>query len=445
MIHSLPDLDPLRVALGLADRPGTVLLHTQRPWHGSGRSFLLLDPVWSLRVERGSLVDGHGPVPRPAAPAASVGTHLEQLRAMSGFAGHEDLPLLAGFLGYETGSTREGCRHPVDPPFRLPDAWFGCFDAVLVFGDAPGPRLCVRDRGEGGARLRARSAELLATIAAAGDRPPGQAGASGAPRFPDPAWHRRAMERIRTHLLAGDAYQINLTGFATAETSQDPFIHFLRHSAANPVPFAAYIMVDQCAVTSHSPERLLRIQGPTAETAPIKGTLPDGPTAGRDLRASEKDRAEHLMIVDLCRNDLGRRARTGSVEVRGLMEELRVQGVVHLVSRIRAEVRPGAGGALLDALFPGGSITGAPKARAMEIITACERSARGPYTGSIGYLTGGGDLDFNIAIRTAIWQEGHVHFGCGGGIVVDSDPAAEYAEARLKAASFFSSLASAHR
>jgi anthranilate/para-aminobenzoate synthase component I len=148
------------------------------------------------------------------------------------------------------------------------------------------------------------------------------------------------------------------------------------------------------------------------------------------------------MIVDLCRNDLGRCARTGSVEVDGLLEPLEVRGIDHLVSRIRAEVRPGGRGGILDALFPGGSVTGAPKRRAMEIITELELGARGPYTGSIGYVTPDGDADFSIAIRTAIWQDDHVHFGCGGGIVIDSDPATEYAEARLKAASFFDSLRS---
>ena len=171
-----------------------------------------------------------------------------------------------------------------------------------------------------------------------------------------PAWdsdrYAAAFGEVQEHIAAGDTYQVNLTGFATAETTVQPFEHFLKHSRENPVPFASFLRVDGVAISSHSPERLLRIVGDRAETGPIKGTIARTPNSRVELQASEKDRAEHLMIVDLCRNDLGRRAITGSVRVAGLMEPLEVRGIDHLVSRIEARVRPGGRSLLRPNRFP---------------------------------------------------------------------------------------------
>lgn len=436
----LPDLDPLRAAAGLSGAHGTLLLHTQRPWYGTGNSALLFSPVWAIRVQ-GRSIEPDGPVPTLSRPAATIGAYLEQLRGLAPPDDGPGLPLFAGFIGYDAGSAAMGCPHPVRPPFDLPDAWVGCFDAALVFGPDSPTRLAVRDlSGFGGAAPEIRANELLELLRDSPPAPPAATRGSSDPVFPDPDWHAGSVARIHEHLRAGETYQVNLTGFASARTGMDPFEHFLKHGAENPVAFAAYLHVDGHTVTSHSPERLLRLAGRRAETAPIKGSIARAPGSDSRLRTSEKDRAEHLMIVDLCRNDLARRAVTGSVRVDGLMESLGVRGIDHLVSRISAEVREGGRGGLLDALFPGGSVTGAPKLRAMEIISELELSARGPYTGSIGYITPDGDADFSIAIRTAVWHEDKVHFGCGGGIVIDSDAATEYAEARLKAESFFASL-----
>ena len=448
MTHELlPDCDPLLAATGLADRDGTVLLHNQRDWHGTGKSWLLLDPVWVLRREGNEIV-AHGDVPSLTRASDHFGTRLEQLRGLAPRDHGEAFPLFAGYLGYEEGSRRFRCRHPEAPGFTLPDSWIGCFDAALVFGDAATPRLLQRDLSAFGGpepvarkqwlRSRIREAIARATV-------PAPTGGSARPHFLDEEWHADAIRQIREALVEGSTYQVNLTGFASAETSVSPFEHFLKHSMENPVAFAAFLRTDGASISCHSPERLLRIVGDRAQTAPVKGTMERSDDSRARLVASAKDRAEHLMIVDLCRNDLGRRARAGSVQVAGLMETLEVRGIDHLVSRIEARVRPGAAGGLLDSMFPGGSITGAPKQRSMEIITAVERSGRGPYTGSIGYITPGGDMDFNIAIRTAVWQDDEVHFGCGGGIVIDSDPAGEYSEARLKSHSFFDSLARCSR
>ena len=441
--HSLPHCDPLQVAAGLAGRDGTVLLHSQRDWHGTGTSFLLLDPVWTLR-RQGDAIIGEGAVPRLARASDHFGTRLEQLRGLAPQSSIEPFPLFAGFLGYEEGSRAYDCRHAEPSGFPLPDSWIGCFDAALVFGDGAEPSLLQRDLSEfGGPDPVSREQSLLEQIheASARGASPGPAGRSSELRFLDPDWHADAITQIREHLVAGATYQVNLTGFASASTSVLPFEHFLRHSTENPVAFASFLRIDGASISCHSPERLLRIHGDQAQTGPIKGTIKSSADSRAELVASEKDRAEHLMIVDLCRNDLGRRAQPGSVQVTGLMEALEVRGIDHLVSRIEARVRPGARGGLFDSMFPGGSITGAPKRRSMEIISAVEASGRGPYTGSIGYMTPAGDMDFNIAIRTAVWHDEEVHFGCGGGIVIDSDCGEEFQEARLKTRSFFDSLA----
>jgi para-aminobenzoate synthetase component 1 len=439
----LPDIDPLDVARNFARTDGTVLLHTQRPWHGTGSSALMLSPVWAVRAY-GRRIENEGPVPALSRPAQRIGARLEQLRGLAPADDAPGLPLFAGYLGYEAGSAALGCPHPGGAAFGLPDAWIGCFDAALIFGPQTPTRLAVRDLSTfGGPDPVLRGQELLEQVLATASPTPSHEGASDPPTFPDPDWHASAVASIQRRLRDGETYQVNLTGFASARTGTLPFEHFLRHGMENPVPYAAYIQIDGRSITSHSPERLLRLTGTRAETAPIKGSIARAPGSGSLLHASEKDRAEHLMIVDLCRNDLSRRAITGSVRVDGLLEPLGVRGIDHLVSRISAEVRPGGRGGLLDSLFPGGSVTGAPKLRAMEIITELELAPRGPYTGSIGYITPDGDADFSIAIRTAVWHEDEVHFGCGGGIVVDSDPATEYAEARLKAESFFASLGAA--
>jgi len=272
--------------------------------------------------------------------------------------------------------------------------------------------------------------------------PPSSPARVADPELPDPGWHRDAVARIHRWLRAGDAYQINLTGFASARTTRDPWTVFRAERDRNPVPFAAYLRAETYTLTSHSPELLLRQRGRAVETAPIKGTAPTGDEAA--LLASAKDRAEHVMIVDLARNDLGRSCTYGSVHVRPLLQPLPVRGISHLVSRVHGTLRPGADAALWTDLFPGGSITGAPKRRAMEIITELERGRRGPYTGAVGYVDATGAADWNIAIRTAVWQNDSVHFGTGGGIVIDSDPDREYEEMRWKAASFLDSLAQPH-
>jgi para-aminobenzoate synthetase component 1 len=253
--------------------------------------------------------------------------------------------------------------------------------------------------------------------------------------------YRAAVARAREYILAGDVFEVNLSQRLSLPFAGPPADLYRRLRAANPAPFAAYVGGRAAAVLSASPERFVRVSGSTVETRPIKGTTARGYTPehdfalGDDLHVSEKDRAENVMIVDLLRNDLSRVAVDRSVRVPGLWDVERHPTVHHLVSTVTARLRPGLGPVdVLRAAFPGGSITGAPKVRAMEIIHELEPVRRGVYCGSIGYIGFDGSADLSIAIRTVTLARGTAHFSVGGAVVADSDPESEYRETLLKAA-----------
>ncbi|WP_162841245.1 MULTISPECIES: aminodeoxychorismate synthase component I [unclassified Marinobacter] len=251
---------------------------------------------------------------------------------------------------------------------------------------------------------------------------------------------RASVERIRQYIEAGDCYQANLSQEFSGHFMGDPWQAFQELSDANPTPYSGFIRAGEASILSVSPERFLEIHDRTVTTSPIKGTRPRGGTPESDsayateLEGSEKDLAENLMIVDLLRNDLSLNAKPGSVKVDKLFALESYRNVHHLVSHIRAELAEGVTPmkALFDA-FPGGSITGAPKIRAMEIIRELEPHWRGPYCGSIFYRGLDGTLDSNIAIRTMLCDgQGTIRCWGGGGIVADSDPEAEYQETLAK-------------
>jgi anthranilate synthase component I len=249
------------------------------------------------------------------------------------------------------------------------------------------------------------------------------------------------VDRIRDYLRAGDVFQVNLSrawrGRLRAGASYRELYRRLRR--ANPAPFAGLAKVGDTAVLSSSPERLVQIAGGRLQTRPIAGTRPrrpgdDDAALRAQLIGNLKERAEHVMLLDLERNDLGRVCEPGSVEVSELMGMESYAHVHHIVSNVRGRLRAGVGpGEVLRAVFPGGTITGCPKVRAMEIIAELEREGRGPYTGSMGYLSRCGRLDTNILIRSLAVQDGAVTLRAGAGIVADSEPQAELAETRAKA------------
>jgi len=244
-----------------------------------------------------------------------------------------------------------------------------------------------------------------------------------------------AITRIKSYIASGDVYQVNLTQRFATPLPCAPYDLYLRLRERSPAPFAAYLSFGPVQLISSSPERFLTLRDRRVETRPIKGTRPrsSDPTTdaalAAELLASEKDRAELLMIVDLERNDLGRVCDYGSVRVDRLWQLESHPTVHHLVSTVSGQLRPGLD--IIDcvrATFPGGSITGAPKIRSMEIIDELEPHRRHIYTGAIGYIGFDGNADLNIAIRTITCVNNHAYYHVGGGIVWDSDPAAEYQE-----------------
>lgn len=256
--------------------------------------------------------------------------------------------------------------------------------------------------------------------------------------------YQAGFERIQTYLRAGDCYQVNYTRQFAVDVDGDPFAAYCLLRQRNAAPFAAYLNFPFGQVLSASPERFLKVEQGWVETCPIKGTRPrfDDPEADRvsadALRQSRKDRAENLMIVDLLRNDLGKCCELGSVKTPELFALHSFASVHHLISTVTGQLRADCDAlALLGACFPGGSITGAPKRRAMEIINELEPVRRELYCGAIGYIGFNGDMDCNIVIRTALHQNGQLKFSAGGGIVVDSDVEQEYAESQFKAARLF--------
>ncbi|MDA8219812.1 MAG: aminodeoxychorismate synthase component I [Dehalococcoidales bacterium] len=250
----------------------------------------------------------------------------------------------------------------------------------------------------------------------------------------------RAVAAAKEYIAKGDIYQVCLSQRFSVRTDEPPLRFYRRLREISPVSYGAYLAFPEVTVVSASPELFLRLEGRRVETRPIKGTRPRGTTPERDeqlvadLVHSVKDRAENVMIVDLLRNDIGRVCRVGSVQVPDLFRVESYSTVHHLVSTVTGELRPGLDAAdLLRACFPGGSVTGCPKIRSMEIIDELEPTQRSVYCGSIGFLSFAGDMDTSIVIRTALVKGHQAYFQVGGAILADSDPAAEYQETLDKA------------
>ena len=251
----------------------------------------------------------------------------------------------------------------------------------------------------------------------------------------DEAGYRQRFEQVQAYLAAGDCYQINLTQRFSAPYQGDEWSAYCQLSEHNQAPFSAFIRLPEACVLSLSPERFLALADRAVSTKPIKGTRPrrhdlaEDAAAADELRQAPKDRAENLMIVDLLRNDIGRVSQPGSVRVPSLFAIESFPAVHHLVSTIEGELLPGLNATdLLRACFPGGSITGAPKIRAMAIIEELEPHRRNAYCGSIGYISQHGHMDTSITIRTLIAEDGQLYVWAGGGLVADSNVIDEYAE-----------------
>lgn len=259
--------------------------------------------------------------------------------------------------------------------------------------------------------------------------------------------YAQAFNKVKHYITEGDCYQVNLAQRFSAQAQGDSWPAYLKLREISPAPFMAYMNFGDLQVLSGSPERFLQVVAGAVETRPIKGTRPRSADAAQDqqyaaeLQASVKDKAENLMIVDLLRNDISKNCAVGSVKADQLFQLQSFANVHHLVSIVRGSLQPDKTAIdLLRGCFPGGSITGAPKLRAVEIIEQLEPHRRGIYCGAIGYIGFDGNMDTNIAIRTAVYAAGEISFCAGGGIVADSILENEYAETRDKAASLLTTM-----
>lgn len=347
----------------------------------------------------------------------------------------DQVPHWAGLVAYDAHWSQRPVRLPRDP--GLPVVWFGRY-----------PSWFVCDHGTGACHLVGDDRAACDALRARLERPPRpQRAAVDAPRAPDAARHLASIERVLWHIRRGDTYQVNLAHAWHARLSGDPLFLALRMRAQSPVPFGAYLDLGAAQVVCRSMERFLRLCAGDRRllTRPIKGTI--ARAGDRDaleaacLRGNPKERAEHAMIVDLMRNDLGRVAEVGSVRVEDVMAVEPYAGLSHLVSSVACRVRPGVGlGEILAATFPPGSVTGTPKLKAIEIIEALETGARGPYCGAIGFVDRAGGISLAVAIRTALVRAGQVSYHAGGGLVEASRAAAELDETVLKARVFLDAI-----
>jgi para-aminobenzoate synthetase component I len=472
--------DPVATCRCFADLPCFLLLDSATdPDHLGRYSFLTADPATAVRSK--SVLTQQ----RSAAGEwiRVVGDPLTHIRALLAPHQAEPVPELppfqggaAGYIGYDWGAMLERIPRPRYDDLAIPDVMLGLYDWVIAWDHQTG-RAWVISTGipEHGTAREQRAARRLAFVKGrlADRRSDGWAvsdrGASRltaypanrltAPSFPVPGMpgvrsnftrpgYLDAVTRTIEYIYAGDIFQANLSQRLQAPLCEPPFELYARLRRTNPAPFAAYLDFGEVVVASSSPERFLRLHdGRLVEARPIKGTRPRGISPEHDLllalslAESEKDRAENVMIVDLLRNDLSRVCLAGSVRVPELFALEHYATVHHLVSTVVGELAPEHDAAdLVRAAFPGGSITGAPKVRAMQIIAELEPTPRAVYCGSIGYWSVTGTLDLSIVIRTCLALGRDVYFQVGGGIVADSDPEEEYRETLDKAGGMVAAL-----
>ncbi|BBC38921.1 Aminodeoxychorismate synthase, component I [Streptomyces graminofaciens] len=448
-----------------ADAPRAFWLDSSRVEEGLSRFSFFGDGTGPLaEFVRYDVATGLCEIERAGRPTrkvkASVFDYLKrQLASRRVDASGLPFDFTGGYVGYFGYELKADCGSPNQHEADTPDACWLFADRLIAVDHEEGDTYAVclaedtpQAAREAGDWLDAAIAQLTFVST---ETPAAAPSGTPYPRAAEPwlvrdrATYLADIEACKTELNAGTSYEVCLTNAVRLPAPYDPYDFYRVLRRTNPAPYAAFLRFGDLDVAGSSPERFLRITPDgIAEAKPIKGTAPRGGTPEEDdrlrdeLAADAKTRAENLMIVDLLRNDLGRVSKTGSVRVSRLMATESYATVHQLVSTVEGRLREGTDAVdCVRACFPGGSMTGAPKLRTMEIIDELETEARGVYSGALGYLGCGGGADLNIVIRTAVFQAGRMHLGAGGAIVLDSDPAAEYDEMLLKTAA----LMRAHR
>ncbi|MBC7767862.1 MAG: anthranilate synthase component I [Phycisphaerales bacterium] len=467
-----------------ADQPGTFLLESVQGGDFRGRFSIIgmaPDLVWRVRQERAEISDGGFEDGAFRTEQAAPIESLRQLLAASKLELPAELPPMAaglfGYLGYDMVRFIERLPENAADPTGVPDALLVRPTIVAVFDNVTSEITLVtparKRAGESAQEAYDAALQRLGDVEAALDTPlarrAAQAQGESAPPQSNttPDEYRAMVAKCKAYARAGDVFQVVPSQRFSAPLNASPFALYRALRRLNPSPFLYYLNFGAFAVVGSSPEILVRLRGDTVTIRPIAGTRPRGATPAEDhaleeeLLADPKERAEHLMLVDLARNDLGRVAIRGAkpgsnaatagagsahVRVTETFTIERYSHVMHIVSNVEGELKPGL--SALDALlagFPHGTVTGAPKVRAMEIINEVEKHKRGIYAGGVGYFGAGGDMDTCIALRTAVVKDGMLHVQAGGGVVLDSDPEAELQETLHKSRALFKAAAEAWR
>jgi len=432
----------------LAPRPFSFWLDSGMDPQKLGRwSFMGSDPFLVMRScgDEITLIKNGEEEKRQGNPFDVLGGLLEKFRLECI---NPKIPFIGGavgYLSYDLGRFIEKLPSNALDDLQLPESYFGFYDAIIAFDHLENRAYVIStgfpetEDSKRQNRVESRLNELKNLVMFA-PPPPDITPASqeGKLTLKSNFSHENYLKAVATaheYICAGDIFQVNLSQRMEVDLNTDPYELYKRLRRINPAPFASYFNFDGVQIVGASPERYLKVKGDKVETRPIKGTKPRGKTpeadkaSGESLLASKKDRAENIMIVDLERNDLGRVCRYGTVKVTELAILETYPTVFHLTSTVTGQLREDKNIIdLLKATFPGGSITGAPKVRAMEIIDELEPTRRNVYTGSLGYIGFNGDMDLDIVIRTIIIKDGKAWFQVGGAIVYDSEPESEYIE-----------------
>lgn len=424
----------------IAQRPWAIYLDSGRPGNEYGHyDIMVADPVMTLTTHNGvtEIHDQEGVRESDLDPFLLLKQALQQYPPLA-----SDLPFTGGavgYFGYDLARNIESLPAQAHDGERIPELMVGIYDwAVIV--DHRQQQTCLVSC----AITEARKAgwETLCALFTHAAKQATTAFSINSPVSSnlDVATYQQAFERIQCYIHEGDCYQVNLAQRFSAAAEGDAWQAYQYLREIGPAPFMAFMNLPGVQVLSDSPERFLQVSGRHVETRPIKGTRPrssdtdEDARQAADLQSSLKDRAENLMIVDLLRNDIGKSCATGSVRADRLFVLESYANVHHLVSTVTGKLADQHEAVdLLRGAFPGGSITGAPKLRAMEIIEELEPHRRGIYCGAIGYIGFDGNMDTNIAIRTAVYSHGEIRFWAGGGIVADSEGDKEYRETWDKA------------
>ncbi|KOO56842.1 aminodeoxychorismate synthase [Rheinheimera sp. KL1] len=421
----------------IAAEPWAMLLDSAASNHVNSRfDILVARPVATLVYQQGQLIQTERGQPQLlqmdpfGALQQLIHTYFPDTPTLSD---HADLPFIGGALGYfayDLGTVIEPVPQATDAGTLLPDMAVGIYLWALILDKQQQQLWYVDYRGNAAAHWTEKAALFNNTA----DITPFELTTTWQANM-DKTSYSQKFDQVQNYLKSGDCYQINLAQRFEASYSGDEWQAYLTLRSKNAAPFSAFLRLPQGAVLSLSPERFLQLKAGQVETKPIKGTRPRFADAQLDkqsadeLQTASKDRAENVMIVDLLRNDLGKHCVPGSVKVPALFAIESFPAVHHLVSTITGTLSTSADACdLLRGAFPGGSITGAPKVRAMQIIAELEPNSRSVYCGAVGYINSSGNMDSNIAIRTLVMAQGKAYCWAGGGIVADSQVDAEYAE-----------------